>query len=147
MAKNIILAAVDLQHEESDRHIAEEALALARNHGAELHLVFIIPDEQNSFVQAYVPKDMKAEVQKDAKADLEAFSDSLESGDLTVKAHVLRGIVYDQIVKLSDRIRSDIIVIGAHKPGFMDFFLGPNSARVARHAECSVMIIRPERDG
>jgi nucleotide-binding universal stress UspA family protein len=26
-----------------------------------------------------------------------------------------------------------------------DFFMGPNAARIARHAECSVMVVRPAR--
>ena len=146
MSQYIVLAAIDLQHDDSDRNIAEEALALARNHEAELHLVFVIPDQKNEYVQAYIPAEMKAEVEKDARADLDAFGASLDSGGTKVATHVLRGIVYQEIVQLSDRIKADIVVIGAHKPGFMDFFLGPNSARVARHAECSVMIVRPARN-
>ncbi|MDH3594260.1 MAG: universal stress protein [Rhodospirillales bacterium] len=147
MAENIVLAAIDLQHDESDRNVAEEALALARNHEAELHLVFVVPDQNIGYVQAYIPAEMKAEVEKDARADLDAFGTSLGGGGTKIQTHVLRGIVYEEIVKLSDRIKADIVVIGAHKPGFMDFFLGPNSARVARHAECSVMIVRPGRNG
>jgi nucleotide-binding universal stress UspA family protein len=146
MAKNIVLAAIDLQHDGSDRNIAEEALSLARDHDAELHLVFVIPDEQIGYVQAYIPAEMKADVEKDAKADLDAFGAALDSDGTTVRSHVLRGIVYDQIVKLSDRVKASIVVVGAHKPGFMDFFLGPNAARLARHALCSVMIVRPGRN-
>ena len=145
MGKNIVLAAVDLQHEEMDRHIAEEALALARTHAGELHLTFIIPDEKNSYVQPYIPAEMKAQVGKDAKADIEKFAASLQGGDVKIDTHVMRGIVYEEIIKASDRLKADIVVIGAHKPGFIDFFLGPNSARVARHAQCSVMIVRVKK--
>ena len=145
MATKIILAAVDLQHKESDKNIAAEALALAKSHGADLHLVFVVPDEQNGYVQQYIPADMRAQVDKDVKADLDAFSASLIQGDTNVETHALRGVVYAEIINLSDKIKSDFIVIGAHKPGFLDFFMGPNAARVARHAECSVMIVRPGR--
>lgn len=147
MRKKIVLVAIDLGHETSDRIIAEEGLILAHSHGAELHLVFVVPDQKNGYVQPYIPQEMKAEVEKTAEADLDALGVALDSGDTKVKTHVLRGIVYEEIVKLSDRIKSEIVVIGAHKPGFMDFFLGPNAARVARHAECSVMIVRPDRNG
>ena len=147
MANNIVLAAVDLQHSESDKNVANEALGLAQNHGADLHFVFVIPDEQTDYVQAYIPAEMKAKVGKDAKRDLDAFSGSLESGGTTMETHILRGVVYQKIVELAGRIGAVYIVLGAHKPGFMDFFQGPNSARVARHADCSVMIVRPTRSG
>lgn len=147
MGKNVVLAAVDLQHEASDKHIADEALALAHSHGADLHLVFVIPDEKVGYVQSYVPAEMKAAVEKEVKGDLAAFATALEDGEINITTHILRGIIYEEIVNLSDNIRADIVVVGAHKPGFMDFFLGPNATRVARHAECSVMIVRPERNG
>ncbi len=150
MSNNIVLAAVDLQHEESDIHITEEALAIARSHNAELHLAFVIPDEKYGYVQAYIPADLKAKVEQsatmDAKTDLEKFRESIDVGDTRIETHVLRGIIYEEIVDLSNSIKADTIVIGAHKPGFMDLFLGPNSARVARRAKCNVMIIRPTRE-
>ncbi|MHA1565371.1 MAG: universal stress protein [Alphaproteobacteria bacterium] len=145
MTEKIILAAVDLHHKEADKNVADEAMALAKIHGADVHLVFVIPDVQDGYIQAYIPPEMKANVEKDAKKDLDAFSASLEDGMTTIKTHVLRGIIYAEIIKLSERIKADIIVVGAHKPGFIDFFQGPNSTRVARHAECSVMIVRPAR--
>jgi nucleotide-binding universal stress UspA family protein len=92
---------------------------------------------------------MRAKVNKDAASDLGAFAASLEASGvkdgIKIETHALRGIIYDQIIKLSDKINADFVVIGAHKPGFMDFFMGPNATRVARHANCSVMIVRPAR--
>lgn len=149
MANYIVLAAIDLHHKESDKHIVEEALALARSHSAELHLAFVIPDENYGYVQAYIPAEMRADLAKkahaDAKAKLGEFGTSMDAGGVSVETHILRGSIYDEIVKLSDRINATTVVIGAHKPGIMDIFLGPNSARVARYAKCNVMIIRPER--
>ena len=37
---------------------------------------------------------------------------------------------------------TDQIVIGAHRPAVSDFLLGPNTARIVRHAECSVNVVR-----
>ncbi len=48
MAKIIVMAAIDLQLDESDRKIAEETLPLARNQGAEPHLVFVTNVVSNS---------------------------------------------------------------------------------------------------
>ena len=36
----------------------------------------------------------------------------------------------------------DCIVIGSHKPGLSDYFLGSTAARVVRHANCAVHVHR-----
>jgi nucleotide-binding universal stress UspA family protein len=36
----------------------------------------------------------------------------------------------------------DCIVIGSHKPGLRDYFLGSTAARVVRHASCDVHVHR-----
>jgi len=143
MSGNTILAAIDLQHEESDNHVAVEALKLARSHNASLHLVFIIPDQHLSYVQNYIPAEMKAQVVVDAKADLDRFAASLDLGDTAVSLDVLRGTVYEETINYADKIDADFIVIGSNRPGVKDLFIGPNAARVARHANCSVLIVRP----
>jgi nucleotide-binding universal stress UspA family protein len=37
---------------------------------------------------------------------------------------------------------ADCIIMGSHKPGLSDYFLGSTAARVVRHAPCSVLILR-----
>ena len=37
---------------------------------------------------------------------------------------------------------ADLIVMASHRPELKDYLLGPNSARVVRHAECSVLVVR-----
>lgn len=36
----------------------------------------------------------------------------------------------------------DCIVVGSHKPGLRDYFLGSTAARVVRHADCAVHVHR-----
>ncbi|HJO73056.1 MAG TPA: universal stress protein [Rhodospirillales bacterium] len=49
-------------------------------------------------------------------------------------------------VPLSKRIAEDIecslIVMASTQPEHQDYFLGPNAARVVRHAKCSVLVVR-----
>ena len=51
-------------------------------------------------------------------------------------------IADDEIVKAAQQTNCDLIVMASHRPELSDFLLGPNAARVVRHAACSVMIIR-----
>ena len=55
---------------------------------------------------------------------------------------VEHGTVYKEIVEAAKDLDIDHIVMGAHRPSLADFLLGPNSARVARHAGCSVTVVR-----
>ena len=55
---------------------------------------------------------------------------------------VRNGTVYREIVEAAKDLDIRQIVMGAHRPSLADFLLGPNSARVARHAGCTVTVVR-----
>ncbi|MEM1101879.1 MAG: universal stress protein [Pseudomonadota bacterium] len=50
-----------------------------------------------------------------------------------------------RISEVAGEIGADLVIVGAHHPSAMDYFLGSTAARVARRAPCSVLIQRPER--
>jgi universal stress protein F len=52
------------------------------------------------------------------------------------------GTVYDQIIKTANALSVDCIIVGAHGPSLKDYLIGPNAARVARHAAQSVFVVR-----
>ena len=45
-------------------------------------------------------------------------------------------------LSVAKQISCDLIVMASHRPGAKDFLLGPNAARVVRHANCSVTVVR-----
>jgi nucleotide-binding universal stress UspA family protein len=59
-----------------------------------------------------------------------------------VHPHVTHGRVYDQIISAADRLNVNVIVMGSHRPELTDYLLGPNAARVVRHAKQSVFVVR-----
>jgi nucleotide-binding universal stress UspA family protein len=65
-----------------------------------------------------------------------------EEANKTVRHLVSTGNAYDEILRAAKADGAALIVIGAHKPDFSDYLLGPNAARVVRHAKCSVMVVR-----
>ena len=50
--------------------------------------------------------------------------------------------IYSEIVELAKEMDADLVVMVSHRPELKDFLLGPNAARVVRHAECPVLVIR-----
>ena len=59
-----------------------------------------------------------------------------------VKAEITRGQAHHAIIEYAVEHGFDCIVIGSHKPGLSDYFIGSTAARVVRHAPCAVHIHR-----
>lgn len=142
MAKKKIIAAVDLLHKSSDRKVLMEAISLAQTHHADVEIVFVIPDQQSSFAQAYVPAEMREQVEVEARTELVSYVSGFPWSDLHYSTAVLRGVVYEKIIERAEEQNASFIVIGANRPTVKDLFIGPNAARVSRHAICSVLVVR-----
>ncbi len=137
-----VLCAVDLTHKKAEAELLKKAAALADFYGASLSVVTVIPDYGMSFVGSFFPQGtMKAAV-KDADTQLHEFvADTLP--DATGVQHIVEvGTVYEMVLDAIKRSQADLVVIGAHKPDLTERIQGPNSARVARYAPCSVLVMR-----
>ncbi|MFC6689379.1 universal stress protein [Jhaorihella thermophila] len=59
-----------------------------------------------------------------------------------MRHEVAVGKVYREVLRVAEEAGSDLIVVGAHNPELRDYLLGSNAARIARHASCSVYVVR-----
>ncbi len=59
-----------------------------------------------------------------------------------VETETLTGHAGRSITDYAEKIGADCIIVGSHKPGLQDYFLGSTSARIVRHAKCSVHVLR-----
>ena len=78
----------------------------------------------------------------DAAKELEEIANKAIPDEMRAGVVVENGTVYREIVEAAKDLNIDDIVMGAHRPSLSDYLLGPNSARVARHAGCSVTVVR-----
>ena len=60
--------------------------------------------------------------------------------DVTPK--IIKGHTARSIIDFAESNGVDCIVIGSHKPGLIDYFLGSTAAWVVRHAACAVHVHR-----
>ena len=63
--------------------------------------------------------------------------------DIPVESIVKHGTPYQMIVDTAAELGVDLIIVAAHRPSLKDYLIGPTSARVVRHADCSVQVVRP----
>ena len=78
----------------------------------------------------------------ECKEKLHAFTKGHIPGGIRVQHIIACGTAYEEILNPSKKIKCDLIVLGSHRPKAQDFSLGPNSARIVRHADCSVLVFR-----
>ena len=141
MARTILLP-VDLNDTRSWRLALAEAVAMLRAHGGVLHVVSVLPDFGMTMVGSYFKRDYEREALRATGKALTDWVTAHVPEDIEVKPHVLHGSIYDEILRAADKLAVDVIVIGSHRPELKDYLLGPNAARVVRHARQSVYVVR-----
>ncbi|MGG7644926.1 universal stress protein [Rhodovulum sp. YNF3179] len=137
-----ILLPIDLEDDGGAARAAEAALRLARQEDAKLHVLSVLPDFGMSIVGSYFKKGFEREATAEAETKLNAWiaDHGLDAAGAT--PHVAHGKIYDEIIHAADAFGCDAIVMGAHRPELQDYLLGPNAARVVRHARQSVFVVR-----
>jgi nucleotide-binding universal stress UspA family protein len=137
-----ILLPVDLSDEKSWRRPLAEALALLKAEGGALHVATVLPDFGMASVGQFFEKGYEKKALDHFAKELTAWVAANVPEGVNIHPHVLHGSIYDEILRAADRIGADLIVIGAHRPALRDYLLGPNAARVVRHAKQSVYVVR-----
>ncbi len=145
------LAPIDLEDEHLSSGVIEKTVQMATGvKDAKIYLMTVIPGIPAGIDQRYA---VRGEMHGSAEYPLQEWKDDAakELRELASKGIpkemqggvvVENGTVYREIVEAAKDLNIDHIVMGAHRPSLADFLLGPNSARVARHAGCSVTVVR-----
>ncbi len=140
MYRNILLP-IDLHEESSWRMALPTAIQYCRSAEPRLHVLNVVPNLAIG-VSAYLPEDAGEKMTESASAALVAFV--AENFPDTIDAHCLvgQGSVYQAILEIAKTVDADLIIMASHRPALSDYLLGPNAARVVRHASCSVLVVR-----
>jgi nucleotide-binding universal stress UspA family protein len=137
-----ILLAVDLGDAQSWKKPVKVASEYAKAFGSTLHVMTVVPDFGMSIVGSFFPANYEKDVMAKTNEDLHAFVKENVPTDIQVQHIVGLGSIYQEILRVAKEIKSDLIVVGTHRPNMQDYLVGPNTARVMRHANCSVLIVR-----
>jgi len=141
MYKSILLP-IDIGHPSSWKKALPMALDLAKNHNAELHVLNVVPNFGMSIVGGFFPEGFEKTAIENAKEALaKCLAENIPNG-ASSKGHVALGNIYEEIINAANKLGCDLIIMAAHRPELKDYLLGPNAARVVRHAAQSVMVVR-----
>ena len=145
-----ILVPIDLEHQSSWKKALPTAVDQARVLGGKVWVMTVVPhmvggldwryairgEEHGSL--AYDIKDLTKQAEKRLKELAGQHMSKDQLGGVIAK----HGTIYEEVVQTAEDLGVDLIVMAAHRPSLKDYLIGPNTARVARHANCSVQIVR-----
>ena len=139
-----ILLPIELGEPSSWQRALPAALDMARKYGAHLDVLTVIPDMGMPVVGSFFPADFEKKARRQAEEAMKQWLEENVPDDVQAEAWVSVGTIYDKILKVAKRLNSDLIVMASHRPKMQDYLLGPNAARVVRHAPIDVFIVRSE---
>jgi len=141
---NTVLCAVDISNKGQDQNVIKQAARLAALDDAQLDVITVLPDFGMSVVGGFFDKNYQKETISKTKTELNNLVGEVLGAEVNAKVRhlVALGSAYEEILNAAEADNATLIVIGAHKPDFKDFLLGPNAARVVRHSTCSVYVVR-----
>ncbi len=139
MFKNILVP-IDIAHIKKSEAMIEQAKALRDANQSEITLLNVLMDIP-PYIALEVPAGTQEKNMADAKAELERLAKKHELPAST-KIKIRVGNAANEILEMSEKTGTDLIMIASHQPEFADYLLGSVAAKVVRHARCSVMVLR-----
>jgi len=124
---------------EADRN-AQGAMAVAKALSAEgatitcLHVMEQLP----KYATEYLPADHMDKAKADVIEGLKTLIEGVENATtLVVEGHSSR-----TILSHAESNEVDLIIVASHRPEMADYLLGSTAAKVVRHANCAVHVLR-----
>lgn len=132
-----ILIPIDVSHPEMASAIFEQAQKLLQPVG-KITVVHVLPDIP-SYVATELPDGVLLMTAQSAE---KAIKKIVETAKIDAATKILKGQTSQAILAAGEEVKADLIIVASHRPGLSDYLLGSTAARVVRHAQCSVLVIR-----
>lgn len=129
------------------------ALRLARNRGAELVVIHVLPTPTIYGFPEVVGAawdELERENHALGKRKLHRVTEQLKRKAPKLRIHgaLAQGVPFDQILGAAKRLRCDLIVLATHgRTGLKHVLLGSVAENVVRRAPCPVLTVRPRGFG
>lgn len=145
-----ILVPIDLSHETTWKTVLPEAFAFAGALNGEMTIMTVVPEVVGGLDWRYAIRGEREGSEEldvqgivaDAKTRLEQIGKEHAPPGVSFDVLARYGTIYEEILNAADELKIDQIIMAAHRPSLADYLLGPNTARIVRHAKCSVHVVR-----
>ena len=117
--KNIL---VTIEFEDQSDLLIEKATEIAAKYGAKVWLVHIAAPEPDFIGYGTGPQYVRYTVAQDLREEhrtLQKYADEMKNNGVEAEGLLVQGSTIETIVKESEKLNIDMIVIGHHKHGFL----------------------------
>ncbi len=141
---NTVLIPMDLEHEDMFPKAVALAQQLIGDEKGEIHAVYV---DQNLVHHGNfsLSEDTVKQALGDMKQQVKKLFKKYVPEHLRGKCRVKSGVVYDTVLEEADKVKPEVIIVAAGRPGFSSYLLGSNAEKIVRHANCSVFVVRDEK--
>ncbi len=144
-----VLVPVDVEEPRSWTDVLPQLRQHAKGNAVDLSVVTVVPElgtviaqaAQSAPLTSFSPAELKEKALSLAGERLSKIVDTDEFGE--IHRIVRSGSIYSEVLHTAEELSSNLIVVMSHIPDFGDYLLGPNAAKIVRHAMCSVLVVRP----
>lgn len=138
-----ILVPIDLRDEHSWQCTFPVAVREARANSAELVAMTVYEPLGTRIPDLPLAQEHNRKVRQQTEELLQSLVAEQLPADLSPRPLVREGEgIYKEILKAARELPADLIIMAAHHPLLRDYLLGSNAAKVVRHADCSVFVVR-----
>jgi nucleotide-binding universal stress UspA family protein len=130
---------VDLAHVGKLGRALDCAADLAKHYNVPIAYVGVTSPAPSQL--AHNPEEFGQKLEAFARA--EADKHGVQASAHTAIAHDPATEVDDALMRSIDETGSDLVVMASHVPDVIDYIWPSNGGKLAEHAKCSVMVVRP----
>ncbi|MDX1397724.1 MAG: universal stress protein [Oceanospirillum sp.] len=141
---NTVLIPMDLEHEDMFPKAVALAQQLIGDEKGEIHGIYVDQTQvhQGNFG---ITDDAVQGAREAMKQEVKTLFKKYVPEHLRGKCRVKAGVVYDTVLEEADKVKPEVIIVAAGRPGLSSYLLGSNAEKILRHANCSVFVVRDEK--
>ncbi|GAB6263762.1 universal stress protein [Photobacterium sp. 53610] len=140
-----ILVPVDLNEEGFCHKAVELAVWHARQSGAVVHLLNVLPGIHMAIVSSYFPKDAARKIMQETQQSLKQFAAEHIPDDVQHTETVSEGKPWTTIVDHAHQLKADLIIMPSHQRSGVDkLMLGSVAAKVVENAPGHILVLKPD---
>lgn len=137
-----ILFPIDLQHTKEAEKSLKVAIDEARRSKAKLRVMTAATGFGMPIVASFFDDKTVKKALKEVARQLKTYVDENIPDDIESSAVVVEGNPAELILKQAKKDKVDLIVISAHNNQIENILLGSCAAKVVRHSDCSVNVVK-----
>ena len=138
-----IVVGVDLN--EADEAVIQEAVSLARDTQATLHLVHAFPAETSVMdYVVYVPVDPEKRnaAISDVQEKLESLASELQDKGVQARGRIRFGHPHDEVLEYAEEVQAEVIVVGTQSRNAVSrALLGATADKIVRRSPIPILVV------